>query len=44
MCKSVVMRLLAELIRSYAGCASLVTQHHFQAGLSELVAEVCHKR
>ena len=42
MSKSAIMRLLAEMIRSYAGCASLITHHHFQAGVSELVTEVSY--
>jgi len=38
--KSAVLRLLAELSRSYAGCAVLICQHTYQAGQSELIAEV----
>ena len=38
--KSAIMRLLAELVKSYTNCAQLITQHTFVAGQSELVAEV----
>ena len=38
--KSAVLRILAELSRSYAGCAVLVCQHMYHAGQSELVTEV----
>ena len=45
--KSAVLRLLAELVRAYSGCAYLITQHVFTANQSELVTEVrvaqfCH--
>ena len=36
------MRLLAELVRSYPGCALMVTQHVLTAGQSELVNEECN--
>jgi len=39
--KSAVLRLLAELSRSYAGCAVLICQHVYHAGQSELITEVC---
>ncbi len=38
--KSAILRLLAELVKSYANCAQLITQHHYSGGQSELVAEV----
>jgi len=38
--KSAVLRLLAELSRSYAGCAVLICQHTYQAGQSQLITEV----
>ena len=38
--KSAIMRLLAELVKSYTNCAHLITQHNFVAGQSELIAEV----
>lgn len=38
--KSVVLRILAELSRSYAGCAVLICQHTYHAGQSELIVEV----
>jgi len=38
--KSAVLRLLAELSRSYAGCAVLICQHSYHAGQSELSTEV----
>lgn len=38
--KSAVLRLLAELSRSCAGCAVLICQHTYQPGQSELVTEV----
>ena len=37
--KSAICRLLAELVRSYAGCARLVTEHTFPAKTSDLIAE-----
>merc|ERR1719187_14784 len=39
--KSAVCRLLAEMVRSYAGCARLITEHLFTAGMSDLVKEDC---
>ena len=38
--KSAIMRLLAELVKSYTSCAQIVTQHAFIAGQSEIVSEV----
>ena len=38
--KSAVLRLLAELVRAYSGCAYLITQHVFTANQSQLVTEV----
>ena len=38
--KSGVLRLLAELIKSYAGCGLLVTQYTYSAGQSPLITEV----
>lgn len=38
--KSAIMRLLAELVKSYINCAQLIAQHMFIAGQSELIAEV----
>ena len=37
--KSAICRLLAELVRSYAGCARLVAEHTFAAKMTELVPE-----
>ena len=37
--KSVVCRLLAELVKSYGGCAKLITDHVYEAGTSELIRE-----
>lgn len=39
--KSSICRLLAELVRSYAGVAKLVYEHAYHSGQSELVVEVC---
>lgn len=39
--KSAVCRLLAEIVKSYAGCARLITEHQYSAGISELVKEDC---
>lgn len=38
--KSAILRLLAEIIKSYNSCTLLITQHSFEAGQSELVGEV----
>lgn len=38
--KSSILRLMAELVRSFSGCAILVTQHTFEANQSELINEV----
>ena len=35
--KSAVCRLLAELVKSYGSCAKLITDHVYEAGLSELI-------
>ncbi len=37
--KSVVCRLLAELVKSYGACAKLITDHVYEAGISELIKE-----
>ncbi len=37
---SEILRLLAEMVRSYAGCAGLITQHVYQAGQTEHITEV----
>lgn len=39
--KSLICKLLAEFVRSYAGCAKLVTEHHYSAGANEKITEVC---
>merc|ERR1711892_591093 len=39
--KSAVCRLLAEMVKSYAGCARLITEHVYQADISELVKDDC---
>merc|ERR1711952_63047 len=39
--KSAVCRLLAEMVKSYAGCAKLITEHQYHAGISDLVKEDC---
>uniref|UniRef100_UPI00358F3842 E3 ubiquitin-protein ligase HUWE1 isoform X5 n=1 Tax=Myxine glutinosa TaxID=7769 RepID=UPI00358F3842 len=41
MTKSAILRLLAELVRSYAGCASLIVAYNYTAGQSPLVKEEC---
>ena len=38
--KSLICKLLAEFVRSYAGCAKLVTEHHYSAGSNEKITEV----
>lgn len=38
--KSSILRLLAELVRSYSVCAGLITQHVYHAGETELITEV----
>ncbi|XP_078001474.1 E3 ubiquitin-protein ligase HUWE1-like [Glandiceps talaboti] len=40
--KSAILRLLAELVRSYSGCASMIAQYHFTAGQTVNVKEECH--
>ena len=37
--KSGILRLLSELVRSYAGCAKIVTTHVYKAGQSETISE-----
>ena len=37
--KSSVCRLLAELVKSYGNCAKLITDHVYEAGISELIKE-----
>merc|ERR1712142_807311 len=39
--KSAVCRLLAEMVKSYAGCARLITEHVYPGGISELVKDDC---
>ena len=39
MTKATVCRLLAELVKSYGNCATLITEHVFEAGMSDLVKE-----
>ncbi|XP_042241661.1 E3 ubiquitin-protein ligase HUWE1-like isoform X2 [Homarus americanus] len=39
--KSLICKLLAEFVRSYAGCAKLVTEHHYSAGTNEKITEDC---
>lgn len=38
--KSMLCKLLAEFIRSYAGVAKLVTDHQYAAGINEKITEV----
>lgn len=38
--KAAVLRLLAELVRSYTSCALQIAQHTYPPGLTELVTEV----
>ena len=37
---STILRLLAELVRSYVGIATLITSYCYTAGQSELIKEV----
>eukprot|EP00095_Tigriopus_kingsejongensis_P000123 maker-scaffold450_size166944-snap-gene-0.20 protein:Tk00123 transcript:maker-scaffold450_size166944-snap-gene-0.20-mRNA-1 annotation:"hypothetical protein DAPPUDRAFT_313219" len=37
--KSAICRLLAELVKSYGGCAKLITDHVYESGISELIHE-----
>jgi len=37
--KSVVCRLLAELVKSYSGCAKVITDHLYEAGASDYIKE-----
>lgn len=39
--KSAICRILAELVRSYVGCARLVIEYSYRAGQSELITEDC---
>ncbi len=39
MTKSAVCRLLAELVKSYGSCAKLITEHVYEAGISENIKE-----
>ncbi len=39
---STILRLLAELVRSYVGIATLITSYNYTAGQSELIKEVSH--
>lgn len=39
---STILRLLAELVRSYVGIATLITSYNYTAGQSELIKEVRH--
>ena len=41
--KSLICKLLAEFVHSYAGCAKLVTEHHYSAGANEKIIEVCNE-
>lgn len=41
---STILRLLAELVRSYVGIATLITSYNYTAGQSELIKEVRHFR
>lgn len=41
---STILRLLAELVRSYVGIATLITSYNYTAGQSELIKEVGHFR
>uniref|UniRef100_A0A671TAI7 E3 ubiquitin-protein ligase HUWE1 n=1 Tax=Sinocyclocheilus anshuiensis TaxID=1608454 RepID=A0A671TAI7_9TELE len=38
---STILRLLAELVRSYVGIATLITSYNYTAGQSELIKEDC---
>jgi hypothetical protein len=40
--KSGILKILAEAVRSYSGCAKLITDHSYYAGQSEMVTEVRH--
>lgn len=39
--KSIICRLLAELVRSYSGCAKLIAEYTYPAGISEFITEDC---
>lgn len=41
MSKAMICKLLAEFVRSYAGCAKLVTEHHYITGTNERITEDC---
>lgn len=37
--KSAVCKLLAELVKSYGGCAKLITDHVYECGITDLIKE-----
>ncbi|XP_059079512.1 E3 ubiquitin-protein ligase HUWE1-like isoform X2 [Tigriopus californicus] len=37
--KSAVCKLLAELVKSYGGCAKLITEHLYECGITDLIKE-----
>ncbi|XP_033745348.1 E3 ubiquitin-protein ligase HUWE1-like isoform X3 [Pecten maximus] len=39
--KSLILRLLSEMVKSYGSCTQLITQHVYAGGQSELVPEEC---
>ncbi|XP_060080556.1 E3 ubiquitin-protein ligase HUWE1-like [Ylistrum balloti] len=39
--KSLILRLLSEMVKSYGSCTQLITQHVYIGGQSELVPEEC---
>ncbi|XP_021341229.1 E3 ubiquitin-protein ligase HUWE1-like isoform X3 [Mizuhopecten yessoensis] len=39
--KSLILRLLSEMVKSYGSCTQLITQHVYTGGQSELVPEEC---
>lgn len=41
---STILRLLAELVRSYVGIATLIASYCYTAGQSELIKEVGNER
>jgi hypothetical protein len=41
--KSAILKILAEAVRSYSGCAKLIADHSYCAGQSEMVTEVRHR-
>nr|XP_006822183.1 PREDICTED: E3 ubiquitin-protein ligase HUWE1-like [Saccoglossus kowalevskii] len=40
--KSAILRLLAELVRSYAGCAAMITHYQYTGGQTPHLKEDCH--